>query len=213
MEALSFITISWATSPDLQVNTTRISPYNPSGNTLAENAVKKTKQQITELVGDYYDTWDEYACLTTWTYNASMNERTGAIPMAVAFGQLPRGIVDLALPPLRPERDREGRPREEWSDYRTSIMDVLQKSNEWVHRQNQLAVNEKAGAEHDLKKGYEVRVGDSVWLYNPVLKVKRHRQYHNCWAGPYLVHAVSHTQHTATLQIEGGRRLKSVNVR
>ena len=197
----------------LQVNTTRISPYNPSGNTLAENAVKKTKQQITELVGDYYDTWDEYACLATWTYNASMNERTGAIPMAVAFGQLPRGIVDLALPPLRPERDREGRPREEWSDYRTSIMDVLQKSNEWVHRQNQLAVNEKAGAEHDLKKGYEVRVGDSVWLYNPVLKVKRHRQYHNCWAGPYLVHAVSHTQHTATLQIEGGRRLKSVNVR
>jgi hypothetical protein len=39
----------------LQVNTTRISPYNPSGNTLAENAVKKTKQQVTELVGDYYD--------------------------------------------------------------------------------------------------------------------------------------------------------------
>ena len=197
----------------LQIKTTRISPLNPSGNTLAENAVKKTKQQITELVGDYYDTWDEYAALVTWTYNASMNERTGAIPMAVAFGQLPRGIVDLALPPLKPERDREGHVRAEWTDYRTAIMDVLQKSNEWVRRANEDVTREKAGAEQERKKGYEVQVGDSVWHYNPMLRVKRHRQYYNCWTGPFLVHAVSKSRHTATLQIEGGRRLKSVNVR
>ena len=84
-----------------------------------------------------------------------MNERTGAIPMAVAFGQLPRGIVDLALPPLKPERDREGHVRAEWTDYRTAIMDVLQKSNEWVRRANEDVTREKAGAEQEQKKGYE----------------------------------------------------------
>ena len=199
----------------LQVHTTRISPYNPSGNTFAENAVKKTKRQVTELVGGYYDTWDEYVSLVSWTYNASLNERTGAIPMTVAFGQLPRGIIDLALPPLQPERDRDGRPRTEWTNYRTGIMDVIQRSNEWVHQQNEEVVREKKHADQELKKGYEVKTGDTVWMYNPHLRTRKKKdaQYHNYWTGPYLVHAVSHTQNTATLQVDGGRRLRSVNVR
>ena len=46
------------------------------------------------------ETWDQYAAGVAWTYNSSWNPRTGMIPMAVAFGQLPRGVVDLAMPDL-----------------------------------------------------------------------------------------------------------------
>ena len=199
----------------LQIHTTRISPGNPSGNSFAENAVKKVKKQIGGLIGGYYDTWDEYAPLVTWTYNDSYNARTQAVPSAVAFGRLPRGIVDLALPPLKPERTPEGAPRPEWTDYRTAVMDVVQRSNEWVRQQNEKVLQKKAAKDHDGKKGYAVQAGHLVWLYNPVnkSKIQRENQYRNCWTGPFMVHSLSDTGHTATLQVEHGRRLKSVNVR
>ena len=73
----------------LQIHTTPISPGNPSGNVFADNAVKKTKKQIGGLIGEYYDTWDKFAPLVTWTYNDSYNARTGAISMTAAFSRLP----------------------------------------------------------------------------------------------------------------------------
>lgn len=73
----------------LNVGRTLISPSNPSGNTLAESAVGCTKTQVKELVKQYVDTWEEYLPFVTWAYNAAWNTRMNAIPMAVAFGQLP----------------------------------------------------------------------------------------------------------------------------
>ena len=93
----------------LQLKTTHISPYNPSSNMLAEIAVKKTKQQIAEMVGNYYDTWDKYAVLDLQQLD---DEHTGT-------------FINLALPPSK-ARTRLGRSHA----HRTAIMDVLQKS-EW----------------------------------------------------------------------------------
>ena len=91
--------------------------------------------------------------------------------------------MDLALPPLCPERDRDGTPRQEWTDYSTAVMNVVQQSNEWVRRQNEKVHQKKAGKDQDRKKGYGVQAGHLVWLYNPVnkSKIQRENQYENCW--------------------------------
>lgn len=201
-------------SQQLRITRTHISPGNPSGNTMAENAVKKMKAQIQELINDNFETWDQYVSGVTWSYNSSWNPRTGMIPMAVAFGQLPRGVIDLAMPDLVEERDSMGRPREAWTDYRTTLMNVLEKANLWVRQCNEEAMRRKKGDHEQGKFGYRVQKHDSVWYYNPVVKsrIQRQKQYMNKWKGPYLVERVSNTGNTAVLRMEGGTRLKSVNV-
>ena len=198
----------------LKVTRTHISPGNPSGNTLAENAVKKMKTQVKEMIGGHFDTWDQYASSIAWTYNMSWNPRTGMIPAAVAFGQLPRGIIDLAMPGLVEERDSNGQPREAWTNYRTQLMDVIEKANLWVRRSNEEELRKKVQALEEAKFGYQVQQYDSVWYYSPVVRsrIQRQRPYLNCWRGPYLVDHVSQTGNTAVLRMEGGTKLKSVNV-
>ena len=95
------------------------------------------------------------------------------------------------------------------------MMEVLEKSNLAVRLANEEVMAEKAILKDRPRLGYAPQCYDSVWLYSRVIKsrIQRERPYTNLWRGPYLIDKVSPTGHTVNLRMEGGTRLKAVNVR
>ena len=79
---------------------------------------------------------------------------------------------------------------------------------------NEKVIAEKAFLRDRPRLGYAPQRHDSVWLYSRVIKsrVQRERPYTNLWWGPYLIDHVSPTGHTVNLCMEGGTKIKAVNV-
>lgn len=93
-------------------------------------------------------------------------------------------------------------------------MEVLEKSNLAVRLANEEIIAEKATLKGRPQLSYAPQCHDSAWLYSRVIKskIQREQLYTNLWRGPYLIDKVSPTGHAVNLCMEGGTRLKAVNV-
>ena len=186
-----------------QIHKTRTSPWRPQSDGMVERFNRTVGSMMKQYVNDTQSDWDEYLPLCSLAYNSTIHSSTGYSPNFLMFGRDFRLPLELVVPVPDFESD------EETGDEDTFVQN-LKNTLRTVYG----AVREKLQAATAYQKSYydkrsrhqEFKVGDSVWLYNPIRKKGRTPKLDMMWQGPYgIVNLIGEV----LAEIRSGKRNKS----
>ena len=175
----------------------------PQSDGMVERFNRTVGSMMKQYVNDTQTDWDEYLPLCSLAYNSTIHSSTGYSPNFLMFGRDFRLPLELVVP----VPDFE--PNEEAGDE-----DIFVQNLKNTLRTVYGAVREKLQAATAYQKSYydkrsrhqEFKVGDSVWLYNPIRKKGRTPKLDMMWQGPYgIVNLIGEV----LAEIRSGKRNKS----
>ena len=163
----------------LNIKKTRTTPYHPQ----CDGQVERMNRTLIELlalnVENPTENWDLNLGLVLMSYRSAVQSSTGHTPYFMLFGREMRLPLDIMYRPPEIEHTR--------SEYPNEVRKVLEHAYERARDRLHMA-HERQKDYYDRRgHGSRFKVGDSVWLYSPVVGKGVAPKFHEPWTGPYKV--------------------------
>ena len=189
----------------LHIHKKRTTAYHPQ----CDGQVERFNRTLANMLAMYVDKnqkdWDLWLEQVLLAYRTSIHESTGATPFSLLYGREARLLVDLCFPPP-PGNQTETT----YNQYTTRFQERLNDSFKLA--QSKLQLSQKRQAEEYDKKawGLPFKQNDRVWLFNPSTPRTLCSKLSSHWTGPYVVKQVLN-EVNYTIQLEGGRKMQTIN--
>ena len=187
----------------LNIYKSRTTPYHPQSDGLVERLNRTLISMLATSVHEHSGDWDRYLRQLCMAYNTSVQSSTGFTPFFLMFGRqakLPMDVVYGSTP-------TEAQP---CTEYAQNLKDRLGEAYTMV-REHMGSATGRQKELYDAKvHGDEFKVGDLVWLHNPVVTRGASRKLHCPWAGPYQVVKKLSTVVFRIQDVRRGRRSRKV---
>lgn len=164
----------------LGIKHNKTTPFHPSSNGKLERAHRTLINALSHIVQENQLDWDIKLKFALLAMRTSIHDSTNLTPAAVVYGRnliLPYSIFDAKLPSKYIDAP----------SFCDLLIPAMQKIYSRVY-ENLVAVSEKQEKYRNKTAiTKDIAVGDSVWLYSPVVKPGRCRKLSKPNVGPYLV--------------------------
>ena len=164
----------------LSILKTHTTPYHPQCDGLVERLNRTIQAMLATCINEHMGDWEEYLPRVCFKYNTSKQTSTGFAPFYLMFERQERIPLDVIF----------GNPTPELWTTSQHILN-LGKSLEQAYK---LARDHLGTAAERQKKRYDQRVhgesykvGDQVWLHNPVVPRRSSKKLHCPWTGPFQI--------------------------
>ena len=139
--------------------------------------------------------WEDRLHKVCFAYNTSVQASTGHTPFFLMFGRQAQLPIDLVY--------RTGNADTPVNEYALQLKEGLEDAY--------ALVREKLNASHEHQKKYNdkhvhgdpFKIGDLVWMHNPVVPRGDSRKHHHPWTGPHLVVQVLSTSDYKVKSLRG----------
>jgi hypothetical protein len=159
-----------------------VSSYHPQANGIAESKVKILKSLLRSMVKHKNRNWDEYLHLAIFAFNTSFNSRIGHTPYFVDHGY--EANLPGKLPMFLLNQENKMEIPEDTTPYCNDLFTKTQFCHQLV-QSNLEKANEVHAKIEDMPDYF--RVGEFVWLFNPVRHSGEHSSFKTFWEGPFEI--------------------------
>ena len=156
-----------------------------------------------QYVNDAQTDWDEFLPLCAMAYNSTVHSSTGYSPNFLMFGREFHLPISLILP--APDFVNSVGAEDE-DHFVLRLKQALQTVYGLARENLQQAVKMQKSYHDRTEKHQSFKVGDSVWLYNPIRKKGRTPKLDKMWHGPFGVVKILGE---VLVEIKASRRAKS----
>ena len=184
----------------LNIYKSRTTPYHPQSDGLVERLNRTLISMLATSVHKHSGDWDRYLRQLCMAY---VQSSTGFTPFFLMFGRqakLPMDVVYGSTP-------TEAQP---CTEYAKNLKDRLGEAYTMVREHTGSATGRQKELYDAKVHGGEFKVGDLVWLHNPVVTRGASQKLHCPWAGPYQVVKKLSTVVFRTQDVRRGRRSRKV---
>jgi len=147
----------------LGIDKTRSTPWHPESNGLVERFNRSLGEMLRQITSKDQKDWDQNLDLVTMAYRSTVHDSTGQTPNLMMLGR------ELPMPSYLLCQEPNKEPRSP-----VDFVQTLKKQFQTVHeiaREQLKGSHETQKRSHDKgAKEPELKIGDLVWLYNPVRK-------------------------------------------
>ena len=164
----------------LHIHKSRTTPYHPQCDGLVERLNRTLIGMLATTVHEHPGDWDRHLRQLCMAYNTSVQSSTGFTPFFMMFGRQAKLPVDIVYgsTPLEPQPCHE---------YVQGLKSKLDAAYSTVREHFGTVIDRQKELYDSKVHGREYRVGDLVWLNNPVVARGASRKLHCPWSGPYTV--------------------------
>ena len=163
----------------LGIAKTRTTPYHPQ----CDGQVERMNRVIIELlalnVQNPTDNWDLELGLTLMAYRSAVQTSTGFTPHYLLFGREMRLPLDIIFRPPDKEQSHQA--------FVGEVREHLHRAYDTARDRLQLAHHRQKDYYDRRTHGDRYKVGDSVWLWSPVLEKGVAHKFHEPWTGPMKI--------------------------
>jgi hypothetical protein len=154
-------------------------PFHPSSNGKAENAVKSVTTLLRCMANEHPKTWDEYLQPCVSAINSSINNSHGHTAHSLIYGREITNPIDVGLGVANKQ------PTSEIMEQMLTHQQYAQKMALHLHRERN--ANLKATYEEKVKLT-DLREGDiCYWRNNSLPNPKESKKFQLLFSGPYLI--------------------------
>ena len=132
---------------------------------------------LAKMVGEHHSDWDKHLQKAIFAYRTSS---TGYSPYLVNFGRSPVLPVDVMLGRF----DREGNDGN-IPQYIKEVRKTLKNAYDVIHVNFDVAQKRRKDVKDKHCSETNFKIGDTVWLFNPAVKVGQTKKFSALWRGPY----------------------------
>ncbi len=165
----------------LQVTKTHTTSYHPQCNGQSERMMSVILASLAKRLDEQHDTWDQHLPFVQFVHNTTpCLDSTRYTPAFLAYGRHPRSPLDHLLPQIE-------EPPKSAQLYVADLMHVLESA-----RQDAACALKESKTRMVDKLQSQIHeplfhVGDSVYLYHPILKTDQSKKFQSPWSGPHYV--------------------------
>ena len=187
----------------LNVRKTRTTPYHPQCDGLIERFNRTLLSMLATTTTNNLFQWEDRLHKVCFAYNTSVQASTGHTPFFLIFGRQAQLPIDLVY--------RTGNADTPVNEYALQLKEGLEDAY--------ALVREKLNASHEHQKKYydkhvhgdTFKIGDLVWLHNPVVPRGGSRKLHHPWTGPHLVVQILSTSDYKVKSLRGKKTTRIVH--
>ncbi len=152
----------------------------PQTNALVERFNKTVVMILSMYVSAHQKDWDELVSYAAYAYNTSIHPSTNETPFFLMYGRDPNILDQL----VREEYIEKSKSIEE---YKSDLLSKMAITYNEVKYFNNLAAQKRIRRAEKTQIDSTFKVGDLVWLYNPVVKQGQSRKLAHPWKGPFRI--------------------------
>ena len=164
----------------LHIRKTHTTPYHPQGDGLVERLNRTIQNMLATVVDSQSNEWEDYLPKVCFAYNTSEHTSTGFTPFFLMYGREATMPLDIIVgnPPSSPQS---------YGQYTLNLRKTLEQAYK-LTRKNMGTSAYRQKELYDRKiHGEKFKVGQLVWLCNPVVPRGGSRKLHSPWVGPYKI--------------------------
>lgn len=165
----------------LKVTKTQTTSYHPQCNGQSERCMSYILASLAKRLDKHHDSWDLYLPLAQYVYNTSpCLDSTGYTPAFLVHGRILRSPIDNLTPEL-PEPPRSAQ------QYVAKLFHVLESARQDAETTLKERKDSMQTKFQPKVHNPEFHVGDSVYLYHPVLTPDQSAKLRSPWTGPHYI--------------------------
>ncbi len=164
----------------LGITKTRTTSYHPMSDGLVERFNRTLESMLSQYVNEAQVDWDIHLPKVLMAFRCGEQESTGFSPNYLVFGREIGLPVELVVGSPEEDKDLSSYVRNQ----RNAFVEAFSRVNTKL-----LKSHDKQKVQYDRRStgNTELRVGDSVWLFNPSVKRGRTKKLSRAWSGPLTV--------------------------
>ena len=185
----------------LSIKHIRTTAYHPSSNGAVERFNKTLKKMLKLWVNRQQTDWDVLLPFAIFAYNSSVHSVLHETPHFLNYGQQPKTVVDTIT-------ERDTKQSINVHSYASDLCEKLTSVHTQV-REILTRINSERQSEIDAKEGEgAIKIGDEVFMHDPVTPAHQSQKFVKRWKGPYVVMRINNNN-TSVIIAEGKERLIS----
>ena len=164
----------------LGIKKTHTTPYHPQSDGLVERLNRTILSMLATTIKDHGEEWEHHLAKVCFAYNTSIHKSTGFTPFYLMYGRQARIPVDLIYSTPEPSDQSHG-------EYARNLRQSLENAYSTARERLQTAAQRQKTNYDQRIHGEPFKVGDLVYLHNPVVPKGKSRKLHCPWTGPFSV--------------------------
>ncbi len=186
-----------------ETHKTQTTSFHPACNGQSERMMSNIVNSLSKMLENKHDVWDTFLPFAQYSYNSTpCLDSTGFSPFFLNHGYHPRMPIDTVLhvPSDSPAsaKDFIERTLQDLQTAHQFAEDILLERKESMRQKSETKA-------HDPK----FKVGDVVYIYEPVVVPGNARKLSRLWAGPYFIIQMPSTIHAKLRRVSDSKLVKN----
>jgi hypothetical protein len=186
-----------------QIHKTQTTSWHPACNGQSERMMSTILNSLSKLLDDKHDVWDKYLPFVQYSYNTTPSlDSTGYSPYFLNHGRYPHMPIDtILLPPTDVSPTIAEFVQQTVSELQTAYSaaeQILRERKEIMRKKSEKVANDP-----------DFKVGDIVYIYEPVVVIGNTTKLARPFAGPYFIIEKPSQLHAKLRRVSDGKLIKN----